>query len=96
MTCRTPIAAALLACAAGAAWAQPALPAFGEMPWTDGAAAHPAEAPVSRAAVRATAIAKDLEVGEVTRPVETGAPAATPGVTRQAAPRPLPLSGERA
>ena len=89
------LTATALAFAVTAAAAQPNMPASGEMPFAAPAVAQATNQAPTRAAVRATALAKDLEVGDLARP---SAPPATPETdrnSRMATPKSLPLSGDR-
>ena len=70
------LAAAVLVFAAGAAGAQTTAPAAGEWPFADGAITQTGAPPLTRAAVQATAVAKDLEAGNVMRPAPSTVPPA--------------------
>ena len=87
---------AALALASTAALAQPNMSASGEMPFAETTVNAATTPPLARDAVRAGASARDLEVGDVSRPAAPEAASATESTPRLAAPKSQPLSGERA
>ncbi len=96
MTFTNHLAIAVLAFAATAASAQPQTPASGEMPFADTTVTQTTAPTLTREAVRATAMARDLEVGDVARPSHPQATPAPESAPRFAKPASQPLSGERA